>query len=62
MNKILAAIEDLQGEIGSNERSINDRNKEMEEVKAEYQMDIDRFEQLLEFVELRRNFSVNDSQ
>lgn len=51
----LAAIDDLQGEIQATERSIVERNKEMEEVKAAYQMDIDRFEQLLDVVALRRS-------
>jgi len=51
----LAAIEDLQGEIGSIERSIVDRTQEMEDVRADYQRDMDRFEQLLDVVELRRN-------
>ncbi len=55
----LAAIEDLQNEISSIERSIVDRNGEMEEVRAEYQLDIDRFEQLLHVVELRRNMIAN---
>ena len=51
----LTAIEDLQGEIEATERSIIDRTAEMEQVKAEYQIDIDRFEQLLYVVELRRS-------
>ncbi|MEH6580688.1 MAG: hypothetical protein V7754_02040 [Halioglobus sp.] len=51
----LAAIDDLQGEIQATERSIVERNKETEEVKAAYQMDIDRFEQLLDVVALRRS-------
>lgn len=50
----LTAIEDLQGEIEATERSIIDRTAEMEQVKAEYQIDIDRFEQLLYVVKLRR--------
>ena len=55
----LAAIEDLQNEISSIDRSIIDRNREMEDVRAEYQLDIDRFEQLLHVVELRRNMIAN---
>jgi hypothetical protein len=51
----LAAIEDLQGEIEATERSIVERNREMEEVKAKFQMDMDRFEQLLDVVALRRS-------
>lgn len=58
----LAAIEDLQGEIEATERSIVDRRQEMEDVKAEYQKDIDRFEQLLEFVELRRTMLANENR
>ena len=55
----LAAIEDLQNEISAIERSIVDRTKEMADVKAEYQLDIDRFEELLHVVELRRNMIAN---
>ncbi|MFK8047316.1 MAG: hypothetical protein AB8B81_02660 [Halioglobus sp.] len=51
----LAAIEDLQNEISAIERSIVDRTQEMEDVRAEYQLDIERFDQLLDVVELRRN-------
>lgn len=58
----LAAIEDLQGEIQSTERSIVDRKQEMEAVKAAYQMDIDRFEQLLDVVELRRTLLANENR
>jgi hypothetical protein len=49
----IVAIEDLQAEIATTDRSINDRAKEIEEVSAAYQKDIDRFMQLLEVVELR---------
>jgi chromosome segregation ATPase len=58
----LAVIEDLQGEIESTERSIADRKQEMEAVKADYQMDIDRFEQLLDVVELRRTLLANENR
>ena len=58
----LAAIEDLQGEIEATERSIIDRKQEMETVKDEYQMDIDRFEQLLDVVELRRTLLANENR
>ena len=58
----LGAIEDLQGEIQATERSIADRKREMEEVKADYQMDIDRFEQLLDVVALRRTLLANESR
>lgn len=50
----LRAIEDLQGEIATTERSIADRQREIEEVSASYQADIERFQMLLEVVELRR--------
>ena len=50
----IRAIEDLQSEIESTERSIADRAREIEEVSAAYQRDIDRFEMLLEVVELRK--------
>ena len=51
----LRAIETLQAEIGATDRAIADRQREIEEVAAAYQTDIDRFEQLLEVVELRRS-------
>lgn len=51
----LGAIEDLQREIGATDRAIADRQREIEDVAANYQADIDRFEQLLEVVELRRS-------
>ncbi len=52
---LLNAIEDLQQQIASTDRSIADRNREIERVAQQYQRDIDRFGQLLEVVELRRN-------
>jgi chromosome segregation ATPase len=55
----LAAIEDLQGEISAIERSIIDRNQEMGDVRGEYQLDLDRFKQLLGVVEMRRNMTAN---
>jgi hypothetical protein len=56
----LVAIEDLQSEIEATERSIAERNKETEVVEAEYQLDIQRFEQLLDIVALRRTMMVPD--
>jgi len=50
----LSAIEDLQAEIGTTERSINDRAREIEDVSEAYEKDIERFKQLLEVVELRQ--------
>lgn len=52
---LLNAIEDLQDQITSTDRSINDRQEEIQRVADSYQRDIERFEQLLEVVELRRN-------
>lgn len=51
----LVAIEDIQSEIESTERSIQDRAREIEEVQEAYQRDKDRFRMLLEVVELRRS-------
>lgn len=50
----LTTIEDLQGEIASNDRAIVDRQQELDEVDGAFQRDIERFEMLLEIVELRR--------
>ena len=50
----LSAIEELQSEIGVTERSIVDREIEVERVQKEFQLDIDRFGMLLELVALRR--------
>ncbi|MEJ2532041.1 MAG: hypothetical protein P8Y92_09605 [Halioglobus sp.] len=51
----LQTIEDLQAEIESTDRSIREREREIEEVSAAYQRDIERFGQLLDVVELRRS-------
>ncbi len=51
----LQKIEDLQSEIDSTERSIRDREREIQEVADAYQLDIERFGQLLDVVELRRS-------
>ncbi len=50
----LRTIEDLQTEIGTTERAIVDREQDIEELADSFQKDIDRFEMLLEVVELRR--------
>ena len=50
----LTVIEELQSEIGVTERSIIDRQAEVESVQREFQLDINRFGMLLELVELRR--------
>ena len=50
----LVAIEDIQAEIETTDRSINERAREIEEVEQAYQRDKDRFRMLLEVVELRK--------
>lgn len=50
----LVAIEDIQTEIETTDRSINERAREIEEVERAYQRDKDRFRMLLEVVELRK--------
>ena len=50
----LTVIEELQLEIGVTERSIVDRQAEIEDVQQKFQQDIDRFGVLLGLVELRR--------
>ena len=51
----LTAIENLQHEIEATDRAIVDRQQEIADVSAAYQKDIERFERLLEIVELRRS-------
>ncbi len=48
------AIEDLQRQIEAGDRSIADREREIEEVASSYQRDIERFGQLQDIVEMRR--------
>ena len=50
----LKAIEELQAELATTDRYISDRQEEIAVVAEGFQQDIDRFEQLLEVVELRR--------
>ncbi|MEM1152816.1 MAG: hypothetical protein AAGI44_01655 [Pseudomonadota bacterium] len=50
----ISAIEDIQSEIEATDRSIVDRELEIEDVSAAYQRDIERFHQLLEMVALRQ--------
>ena len=50
----LETIEELQSEIAIIERSIIDRQAEVERVQKGFQLDLDRFEVLLEVVALRR--------
>ena len=51
----LEQIERLKAEILATERAITDRQTEIETVTAHYQEDIERFQELLDVVELRRN-------
>jgi hypothetical protein len=51
----LQTIESLQAEIAATDRAIADREREIEDVSAAYQRDIDRFGMLLDVVELRRS-------
>ena len=48
------AIEGSQREMELSERAIVDRQTEIEKVDAVYRLDIERFQTLLEIVELRR--------
>ncbi len=50
----LSAIENIQKEIATTDIAIADRTREIEEVSAAFQEDIERFEMLLEVVELRQ--------
>lgn len=50
----LRAIENLQSDIAATDRAIIDRQGDIDDLAATYQMDIDRFEMLLEVVEMRR--------
>lgn len=50
----LRTIEDLQTEIGTTEKAIADRERDIKELAGTFQKDIERFEMLLEVVELRR--------
>lgn len=58
----LVAIEDIQAEIETTERSINERAREIEEVEQAYQRDKDRFSMLLEVVELRKTMLEQQQQ
>ena len=51
------AIENVRKRLASTQRQLADRELEMEQVKADYQIDIDRFQHLLDQVELRRKMS-----
>lgn len=55
--EMLASIDDLQQDIVATERSIKERMQEMLAVEESFQADMDRFEMLLDRVELRRKYS-----
>jgi hypothetical protein len=57
----LRQIESLQSEIETTDRAIRDREREVEELAAAYQADIDRFGMLQEVVELRRTLRTERS-
>lgn len=57
----LRAIETLQSEIAATERAITDREADIEELAATYQLDIERFEMLQEMVELRRTMHLREN-
>jgi len=56
----LQVIEELQREIATTDRAIAEREREIQEVSAGYQADIERFALLLEVVELRRSMLAQD--
>jgi chemotaxis protein histidine kinase CheA len=55
--EILENIDNLQDEIVYTDRAIAERKLELEEVSQAFQRDIERFQLLLDLVELRRNYS-----
>jgi hypothetical protein len=56
-DEIVAAIDGFTSEIGETERSIKERESEIEVVEQGYQRDIERFAMLLDTVELRQKLS-----
>lgn len=58
----LRSIEALQAEIASTDRAIVDRETDIEELAATYQLDIERFEMLQEMVELRRTMHLKQDE
>ena len=57
----LEAIEDLRREMARAERSLIEREREISDVVASYERDIERFRTLLEVVELRKAMVRSDS-
>jgi len=51
------AINSLRKRLALTQRQLSDRELEMQQVRADYQVDIDRFQHLLDQVELRRKMS-----
>jgi len=51
------AINSLRKRLASTQRQLSDRELEMQQVRADYQVDIDRFQHLLDQVELHRKMS-----
>ena len=58
----LKAIASLQKELAATDRQIADRNVEVEEVRASFEADIERFKMLEEAVRLRRELSFRAAQ
>lgn len=58
----LSKIEDLQSEIASTDRSIADRQDEIEAVSAAYDADIERFTMLQDMVEFRRSMMAREQK
>ncbi len=57
----LKMIRSLQSDIASTERSIAERQREIAEVEEDYRRDIERFETLLELVEMRRSLGSGET-
>jgi len=58
----LSAIEDMQAEIDATDRAIAERTREIDDVAAAFDRDIERFKMLLDVVELRRALLVEQQQ
>jgi hypothetical protein len=58
----LRAIEQLQNEIRTIDRDVENRQLEIKELSASYEADISRFEMLQEAVELRRTLSIKKTR
>lgn len=58
----LRAIETLQSDIAATDRAIVDRQGDIDDLAATYQLDIERFEMLLEVVEMRRTLRIKRSK